>query len=575
MNRRRRRLFVQQVNISGRKRTPIYQKFESKRGGFPKLEAVSGGRIGGRVKKDTYGREKYIKGDYWQLEPIRKKGQTSAKKRLPLVRRPRLRSPMDYVLSPESKREVRRPLPESQERIKLIPKRNPMVVKKTQLKSPEKVAASRTNAANKFHSDGVKTGSRGYAGATKPTLTSTSPKPLEPLSLERKSVKTTMSNNAFDKRTIHHMKFNTGFKPTNPIFRLAKNNGTIYQTLIDTKQSWKTAERVFLNHACGFNSRAFIIPPRDSFVSVRDVVEDIFGLSGTLTPTNELISGSRYGALMSVVSQFMIHNQSAYMPCKVVAHLCQFDHPRSNLATEINQYFETQVFNADVSVQTNGALPVFYQHGSSVGEQISSDSFKRTVHCDVSYKGKGLYDSANFKNNFTIVKTESVRLEAGDFLNLMHTHECGPGVDLGKLHLLYNQQNNMKNAPFSFFTVFELQGYECEGLYKATDALHTYIGKSPAYISYEFKKSYLAAAEAAYPNAGSQPVVNQAAIRDFASTSRDISTLSTTKEFFVLPENIVGTVPTVTGELSVSVSTDKARVIHTTATDSSGTEANP
>lgn len=577
MKRKRRRLFAtsKRINISRHRATPFYVGWESKRGGPTKLETVSGGRVGGGFFEGKSGRGRDNKGDYWQREPIRKKGGAIVKKLVPRLQRSRRKSPVDYKLSTPLRGEVQMSTSAKQEKVKLIPMRGQMVTKKTQVKRPpDKVAASMTNAANKFHKDGVKTSSRGYAGSTKPALTSSGVNPLEPMSLERKSIRTSMSNNAFEKRSIHHMKFKTGFKPTNPVFRLAKDNGTKYDVIVDSKMSWQNdTRRQFLNHACGFNSRAFIIPPRSSFITVGDVVDYIFQLNTTTADASPVyVTGSRYGALMSVTSQFMIHNQSAYMPCKLIAHLCQFTNPQEMEGIDVSEFFRSNVFNEVTTVQDDGCIPRFYQHGDVVIEQETTNGFTRTVHCDISYKGKGLYDSTRFRNSVSVIKSESVRLEAGDFLNLTHTHECGPGVDLGKLHDTYDR-GNLQEAPFSFFVVFELQGYECEGLYKSAADLNTFIGKSPAYISYEFKKSYLGAREASVSNLTSIPVVGKIAIRDFASRSVDIA--GSLRERFVLPENIVGSVPTVTGTLSVTVSSDKTRVTHTTATSDQGTEANP
>lgn len=585
MKRRRRRLFVTPYNKKniGKPRTPFYEGWESKSGGWPKLKAATGGRVGGDFWKERPSdRSRDNKGDYnpvWQIVPIREGGRSPAKKRLPKLalpmrRRgnPKQRAPIIRGAGQESRPK------QKNDSVKLLPmrRRGPMVTKRTQVnRPPDKVASSMTNAANKFHKDGVKTGSKGYAGATKPALTSSGSQPLEPMSLERKSVKISMSNNSFEKRTIHHMKFKTGFKPTNPVFRLAKDNGTTYQTIIDTKMSWQTdTRRQLLNHACGFNSKCFIIPPRDSFISVEDVLTDVFDLGLTATTSPDDFSGTRYGALMSCTSQFMIHNQSAFMPCKIVAHLCHFTNPQDAAAKELCEFFEDEVFNPSATVQRDGAVPIVYQHA---GTTIEADGLlfrTKSIHADMSYKGKGLYDSTRFRNSVSVVKSESVRLEAGDFLNLTHTHECGPGVDLGKLHDL-SFRGNHSRAPFSFFVIFELQGYECEGLYKSDTGFHTYLGKSPAYISWEFKKSFLGARAALTNITGSIPTDNvRVAVRDFTSESVD-ETGSFTKEKFVLPENIRGSSPTVAGQMSITVSTDKTRVSHTTTSPSAGTEANP
>jgi hypothetical protein len=209
--------------------------------------------------------------------------------------------------------------------------------------------------------------------------------------------------------------------------------------------------------------------------------------------------------------------------------------------------------------QDVGAIPQFYQHSSPTITQ-GSDTVNFTTGsslCHVSLKGKGLYESDWFRSNIDIVETFQKKLEPGDYWNFKHNHSYGPGLDL-KRFLSENHSSNFPNdgqndfvtdmrfMPVNYFFIFEHTGSMCETKIRQSGQFDNYLGKSPGFVTFEYKTAYLAAKCGCDEPATGADL--QTAVRYFVSDpSRDTqvtggegSNIFDTKkrEIFVLPNNL-------------------------------------
>lgn len=357
----------------------------------------------------------------------------------------------------------------------------------------------------------------------------------------------TTVNSAVNRMTHHH-KIETGYPSTRGIKRLESNNGRRKEVLYDTKGSINGrtdigSDRTHQSHSAGFNSRNFLFLPATAFCTTDDVIS-VSGINTVAQPVPSATSEKVYAAIKRCISEVTIYNQSAYFPMKCKVHLISFTDPNQDAGFTIAD-LQTRVFNGSLTTQTEGRVPIRYQHRDPLAEGNTADG-SRSFNVDMSLKGKGLMDSPWFRDNCVIAKTITQRIEPNCQMQFKHVHHCGPGIDiiqtLSQWGLITADGSSMNKNPVSYWICIESCGYPCEAIIgtgvQGGDPVPTpYLGTSPVNFFLEWRKTmeYVTEEIKGQDIVNGAPTTYNAAMRVF--TNDDYS--STEREIFVLPEFIV------------------------------------
>lgn len=296
--------------------------------------------------------------------------------------------------------------------------------------------------------------------------------------------------------TIHKTYVETGRPTTNSIWTAAKSQGIIREVMYDSKIAQNTDAYAFsrnqLDHSSGFNSRNFVIPGPAGYTNLTDIrnVTDTQLGDRTSSVREETI----IGMLMDSTMEYQFHNQSAFHTMQLKVHLVK--EKQSEPVNPPCIKIMADCVNTNIDVQEVQAVPTFYQHSSpevTLGNSTDADASTMGV-VDMSMKGAGLAMSSDFKNNYKIVKTVSKTMGPGDNWNFRHTHFYGGGFDMSSVFNAFFGSTSTRVGerfnPTNYFYIFEVCGRDCEGvLHESQDVYETYIGKSPAYYTFECRKS--------------------------------------------------------------------------------------
>lgn len=293
---------------------------------------------------------------------------------------------------------------------------------------------------------------------------------------------------------VHRKQVTTGRPTTRAVWNVVKSNGINRLVLFDTK--FVTTANIYdltpdqKDHTSGFCQRLFTVLSPTTYVNHQDLLT-ISGIVPAST-TEPAKSQRAYLSILDTTTELQLHNQNANHSTMVKVHLVKAlkegDLPLETIQDNISE----QVFNASTTVADPCAVPLWEQF-STPTKLSSADEAKvaRTTSVSVlmSLKGKGLTDSSHFRDHYEIVKTTSMKLAPGDILNYRHTHCYGPGFDTAPLcdavtvHRL--------NQPASYFYILEQYGGDtveltyCYAVGKYT----SYLGKNPTYVAMEVRKS--------------------------------------------------------------------------------------
>jgi hypothetical protein len=146
--------------------------------------------------------------------------------------------------------------------------------------------------------------------------------------------------------------------------------------------------------------------------------------------------------------------------------------------------FSVKTFNAMESVQQNGTIPVSYQ-------QIDTSSVTkyggRNMDMD---PNKSFRCSPNNQNLFTLSKTFTKTLGAGEEWFFDHKHYTGPGIRMDQMINQWRDATDFDVDSCPFYTyVFEVCGLPCE-LIKNDNPLIRYTGTAAGALHVEGRKYF-------------------------------------------------------------------------------------
>lgn len=322
--------------------------------------------------------------------------------------------------------------------------------------------------------------------------------------------------NDTESRVIHKTVYTTGFNPSKAIRDAARENGTGYTGLFDSKmQVREVSERNALTQGAGFNSKHLHVPPARAQLP-RQSIEELLA-QGYSTPdsntTTGTVSQNRQTVLASVIRlkrQFMIHNTSAFFPMHFKIVIARFKGLVSQVTVQNFQspFFlgalsaaELAVMDAEIAdvtpplptaiTQPPGKVPWIYQHTgieNTLG-QVTPFGQNQYVNADFSLKGRGIWESTTFKENYEQIESFEKTIPPGDFWNFSHVHNCGGGIDIAQFADDNTVHRSTLQDPYHSCIWFETKGTLCEGILNNTGGRDNYLGTSPTYYTYEFKSS--------------------------------------------------------------------------------------
>lgn len=300
-------------------------------------------------------------------------------------------------------------------------------------------------------------------------------------------------------RELHRTHFETGRTSTKTVKLLAKTNGTSKEWIYDSKAPSGAdgirdvyRNQQSINH--GFNSRCFHVFSLNSVVNANDLSA---ALGQSSISDNDAINADTrvYATFTKTMEQFQFYNQSADFPTKMTMHVLTFNGEQPSAGAPALT-FGGKVFNAASGTQTNGAIPIVYQHSISPLIEQNVNFLDAVTSCDVSLAGSGLFSSPFFRERYELVKSFTKTVGPGDTWQFNHTHHMGAGIDCSQLLMKLKNDGSSATSfyePVSYFFILECSGFACEAVTKSNEVsgqLNTYLGKSPGYTFYEFRKGY-------------------------------------------------------------------------------------
>ena len=340
-------------------------------------------------------------------------------------------------------------------------------------------------------------------------------------------------------RYEYRKSFESGYPATKAVKQYAKLHGTRKKVLYDTKiaaagLSGSQMAREDLNGSCGFNSRNFRIFSANCYVNHEDC-RDTAAITTSDFSILAYESLRAYASIMWIKTQIAVYNQSAYFPMK--AKIYMITHKDPKFGTTIQQDFAQNVFNAVTSTQTNGAVPIWYQHANPVIEGAYA-SGNCNVSIDMSLKGRGLMDSGHFRANYDIVKTFTQKIEPNSTWFFNHKHHCGPGLDIARLIEESASTANLL-SPAGYFYVLEVSGYPCEAIAQEGVLQFPYLGTNPCYYQTEYKKTLKYGLQALDGTDITSSGIGSSNCAVRVYTTQDAVSATGIREKYVLPANLV------------------------------------
>lgn len=351
-------------------------------------------------------------------------------------------------------------------------------------------------------------------------------------------------------RDIHKTIIRTGLPTSRTLNRIGRMNGTSKEMIQDTKIT-KPQQRTTLDQSTGFNSTDLWLMPQNATVSCRNILERFYN-STSETAIDTFLTDKGQSprreerVMLSVLnseSNISLMNESAFSPIVLKFHVIGLKNLRNETAPHVDLMNLT--FNPQVDTQTQGCIPKNYQQTDKeiedTGVATLADFRSESYNIKVSNKAN-LTSSAHFRDNYTIVKTVTKRLEPHDVWQINHRHTYGSGVDYFAIANII-QESPAKDYPYAFMYMVEAKGVPVTAIIgdQATpqDPVipETYQGTSAAFYHCEFKTSlrYVQANQDRNKlgSTGPDPIMHMRTFmnRDYAFDDR--------RERFTLPSKLV------------------------------------
>lgn len=315
-----------------------------------------------------------------------------------------------------------------------------------------------------------------------------------PSVLENQVVKpTVMPLRAGDQaKKSYRTKFESGRPTTQTLRDLGKEQGIRREVVFDSKvyNPFPTGEggetdaypREYLLNGHGFNTRTFCVLPELASVS-RNQIKKLVKLGQefvtTASPINE--DQTIYGALMNTKSRIELVNQNRFFPIEFKIHVVVRNgqgYDGNNLNTSLADIIKEKVviFEGSTPVvedpgtgEVTGGLQTVPANFAGIptyflcGFDISRGSVNaKTYSWEQLRSGRGLESSPWFRENLTVVKTVSKKLEPGETWQFAHVHHYGAGYDFPANWIQNTLTELYGSANYNY--IIESSGYPCEGV---------------------------------------------------------------------------------------------------------------
>lgn len=272
--------------------------------------------------------------------------------------------------------------------------------------------------------------------------------------------------------------FQSGKRPSRANFNCGKQNGVNKKVYLDTirQTSITDAQRQAFTVSTGYNQKKqFMFDSGYTSFNIAGLAS-IFNFTGLTAPAT---SNQRvYANVHKMLSEIKITNINKYLPTYLKIHFFRYQQQEIPYLSLLGSCCNSVVTTQD----SQEAMPFMYQLQPSVTVASTRAEVK------VDPKTPGIMSAPEWKSQCEIVKSFSVKLNAGDILNLNHTHLCGSGIRLDKLFGEWINPTTSNTIPLTYGVMFEMYGPSVDA-YRSTDNRIRYLGTGPGYLTFEFKRS--------------------------------------------------------------------------------------
>lgn len=298
-----------------------------------------------------------------------------------------------------------------------------------------------------------------------------------PFTTESSVVKFVGANQLYHGRE-HKVKFVAGNSHGKWMREMAKANGSTKEKMSDTTEiSLDSNARKELTELCG--------PGRKLEVYFK---ETLFGVSanqilpylGGLTSLQSSISSNQtaYIGISNLFSKLTLTSLNKYVPIYVKFRLL-----KPMLTTISPGEAWNNCFNADLTVQTDGCIPRLSQM-----TVLDNSDYMRVLAVD--YKSAGITGCDNFKANFKVIATKTVKLYAGDRAKVRYDHLFGSGMNLSKIFSMSENTSLFNgNTPLTYILSAQIWGEEVDITSVGTNAGNVIKASAPFKFQVEGERS--------------------------------------------------------------------------------------
>lgn len=370
---------------------------------------------------------------------------------------------------------------------------------------------------------------------------------------ESVTIGSSTANNGNMSQRRYNTKFEVGRPSTRPVRNLARLNGTVKESIVDTIShplfQLQQPGRRSLGIQAGFNQKALYVPGRQGHIRAGDIWEK-YQLSNFFSPQDKLQTS--YGMSLKLGRVCKIINTGRYFKAKVTIKLY-----RSSLVDfdQLNWFSAAITPQAEITAGTpvEGRIPLRYTF--AYPESTAAESRLALVD-----KRASLTHSDTWNENFDFVKSFSKTLAPGELWNYHEIMHLGPGINLNVL----KQNVGAPDNPMQYVMVIEAHGLPCVAE-RASGEEENFIGTSPCYIQTEWKTYHEYVNSSTIPGSVTSDGYNQSAndggtntarpaIRSF--TKRDTLDIAE-KTFNVSVDDLRDTDTNADGQIFIPVMSDK------------------
>jgi hypothetical protein len=332
---------------------------------------------------------------------------------------------------------------------------------------------------------------------------------------EESTRKISGENNVVEGRR-HTWNVKAGQETSKWIKDTAKLNGSTVTTVYDTQVNMNMGnpDRKLLTKYGGFNEkRQHLLRPVLFGFTPWEMKNWLNVEWESATNTNEYRQSQHkeqtgYLSVMNFQSHLTVINRNAFLPVRIKASLIALDLRADPLDLMI------QSANSTIVTQETNKMPVMLQQTAP-----SSNSLICSISVDP--LSQGIKGANAFKDLAKIVTTKSFKLCAGDELVIKYKHECGPGLNVGKMSELLNESqlttsNTAAECMITYGLLLEQYGVSCECI-KNSDTSVVMNGTSSSGIHIESRKKVELACNASNPFTSINTVGDRGWLSDYAA----------------------------------------------------------